>query len=99
MPRFKSINFYQNKPKIKLFLPKKIFFFDRLELRTRTLNGIRPALPNWNATDDKNVIKKTIVSSVSSSIFAYNSTRVQQKLTIILIQGIWASQFNFCQPI
>ena len=26
MPRIKSINFYQNKPKIKLFLQKKIFF-------------------------------------------------------------------------
>ena len=29
MPRFKSINFYQNKPKIKLFLQKnKIKFFE-----------------------------------------------------------------------
>ena len=26
MPRINSINFYQNRPKIKLFLPKKIFF-------------------------------------------------------------------------
>ena len=26
MPRFKSINFYQNKPKIKLVLQKKVFF-------------------------------------------------------------------------
>ena len=32
--------------------------------------------PNWNATNDKNVTKKTIVSSVSVSfsIFVYNST-------------------------
>ena len=26
MPRFKSINFYQNKPKITLFLPKNLKF-------------------------------------------------------------------------
>ena len=36
--------------------------------------------PNSNATNDKNVTKKTIVSSVlvSFSTFAYNSTRIQQ---------------------
>ena len=28
-PDFKSINFYQNKAKIKLFLQKKNFFFER----------------------------------------------------------------------
>ena len=28
MPRINSINFYQNRPKIKLFLPKKQFFFE-----------------------------------------------------------------------
>ena len=33
MPRFNSINFYQNRLKIKLFLPKKYKFFERLELR------------------------------------------------------------------
>ena len=39
-----------------------------------------PGSPNWNATNDKNVSKKTIVSSVSVSfsIFVYNSTNVQQ---------------------
>ena len=26
MPRINGINFYQNRPKIKLFLPKKSFF-------------------------------------------------------------------------
>ena len=39
-PDFKSINFYQHKAKIKLFLQKKIFF-ERWGLRTRTPNGIR----------------------------------------------------------
>ena len=36
--------------------------------------------PNWNAPNDKNYTKKTIVSSVwvSFSIVAYNSTRVQK---------------------
>ena len=29
MPYFKSINFYQNKRKIKLFLQKKYEFFER----------------------------------------------------------------------
>ena len=33
MPRFNSINFYQNWPKIKLFLPKKYKMFERWELR------------------------------------------------------------------
>ena len=35
-PDFKSINFYQNKAKIKLFLQKKINFFERWGLRTQT---------------------------------------------------------------
>ena len=55
----------------------------------RSQGGRGPGLPQIlkkNATNDKNVTKKTIVSSVSFSIFAYNSTRVQQTLTIILIQ-------------
>ena len=30
MPRFNTINFYQNKPKIKLFLPKKMQNFRAL---------------------------------------------------------------------
>ena len=30
MPRFESINFYQNKPEIKLFLQKKNFFWGAL---------------------------------------------------------------------
>ena len=29
MPRFNSINFYQNRPKIKIFLPKKYKIFER----------------------------------------------------------------------
>ena len=37
MPRINSINFYQNRSKIKLFLPKKNFFFERW--------GIRPPHP------------------------------------------------------
>ena len=39
-----------------------------------------PEPPNWNANNDKNVTKKTIVFSVSVpfSIISYNSTRVQQ---------------------
>ena len=41
MPDFKSINFYQNKAKIKLFLQKKIIFFERWGLRTQTPNGTR----------------------------------------------------------
>ena len=42
--------------------------------------GGAQAPPNWNATHDKNVTKKIVVSSasVSFSIFAYNSTLVQQ---------------------
>ena len=40
-PDFKSIDFYQNKAKIKLFLQKKKIFFERLGLRTQTPNGIR----------------------------------------------------------
>ena len=40
-PDFKSINFYQNKAKIMLFLQKKKFFFERWGLRTQTPNGIR----------------------------------------------------------
>ena len=47
----------------------------------------RPSPPNWNATKDKNVTKKIIVCSVSFRILAHNSTREQQYLTIILIQG------------
>ena len=39
-----------------------------------------PPPPNLNATNDKNVAKKTIVSF---SIFAYKSTRVQQYLTTL----------------
>ena len=37
MPRINGINFYQNRPKIKLFLPKKQFFFECW--------GIRPPHP------------------------------------------------------
>ena len=37
MPRIDSINFYQNRPKIKLFLPKKEKYFERL--------GIHPPHP------------------------------------------------------
>ena len=33
MPRFNTINFYQNRPKIKLFFPKKIQNFHALEAR------------------------------------------------------------------
>ena len=38
----------------------------------------RGPAPHWNPTNDKNVTKKTIVSSVFFSIFASNTTRVQQ---------------------
>ena len=40
-PDFKSINFYQTKAKIKLFLQKQKNFFERWGLRTQTPNGIR----------------------------------------------------------
>ena len=45
----------------------------------RGAQGAR-APPNWNATNNKNVTKKTIVSfvSVSFSNFAHKSTRIQQ---------------------
>ena len=34
MPRINGINFYQNRSKIKLFLPKKKFFFECWWIRT-----------------------------------------------------------------
>ena len=37
MPHFSSINFYQNRPKFKLFLPKKYEIFERW--------GLRPHIP------------------------------------------------------
>ena len=41
-----------------------------------------PGLLNWNATSDKNLPKNLVSSlSVSFSIFAYNSTRVQQQIS------------------
>ena len=42
--------------------------------------GGPPPHPNWDATNDRYVTKKTIVSSVSVSfgIFAYNSKCVEQ---------------------
>ena len=50
MPRINSINFYQNRSKIKLFLPKKIFFSsaggsDPHTLCLRRL-GVLPPDPN-----------------------------------------------------
>ena len=50
----------------------------------RGVQRARP-IPNWNNTNDKNVTKKPIVSSVSValSIFAYNSTRVKNQSTTI----------------
>ena len=36
-PRFKSIKFYQNIPKIKLFLQKNAYFFGWLGLRPKTV--------------------------------------------------------------
>ena len=51
MSHFKSINFYQNKPKIKLFL-QQTKFFECWELRLQALTGLRrigggaPKLPN-----------------------------------------------------
>ena len=54
---------------------------------------------NRNASKDKYGRKKTIVSSVSvsCSIFAYNSTRVQQYLPIIILatRSPGPPQFNF----
>ena len=49
MPRIISINFYQNRPKIKLFLPKKKFFFRELGIRPRhpmppVAGGLAPRL-------------------------------------------------------
>ena len=43
-----------------------------------------PGPLNRNATNDTNLTKKSLVSSVSVSfgIFAYNTTRLQQYLTI-----------------
>ena len=43
-----------------------------------------PGPLNRNATNDTNLTKKSLASSfsVSFSIFAYNSTRAQQQLTI-----------------
>ena len=40
MPRFKNINFHQNKPKIELFL-QKIKFFEYWGRIPQTLNGFR----------------------------------------------------------
>ena len=37
MPGFHSINFYQNRPKVKLFFPKKYKTFERW--------GLRPKIP------------------------------------------------------
>ena len=36
MPRFNSINFDQNRPKLKLFLPKEYEILKRWGLRTQT---------------------------------------------------------------
>ena len=50
MPRINSINFYQNRLKIKLFLPKKYKIFERWGIRPHTLSlrwlGALPSEPN-----------------------------------------------------
>ena len=60
---------------------------------TRSQEGFPggPGPINWNATNTK-IWKKRLVSSfsVSFSIFAYNSTRVQLQLTINKIDDQWA---------
>ena len=50
MPSFNSINFYQNRLKIKLFLPQKIKIFERWEPRLQAPMdpggwGLRPQIP------------------------------------------------------
>ena len=49
IPRFNSINFYQNRPKIKLFLLKKFKILERWGLRPRPHAtggcGLRPKTP------------------------------------------------------
>ena len=57
---------------------------------------------NWNATNDKNVTKKTIVSSVSIffSIFCVQQyTRTAVNNNNIDNQGAGPPQFNFCLSI
>ena len=41
MTRFNSINFYQNRPKVKLFLTKNYKSFERWGLRPQTPNCLR----------------------------------------------------------
>ena len=42
MPRFNSINSYQNRPEIKLFFAKKCKIFDRRGLLHQTLATVPP---------------------------------------------------------
>ena len=72
--------------------------------RRRQGGGPRgPGHLNWNATNDKNLTKKPyFFIFISFSIFAYNSTRVQQQLTINNINGQGARRTplnQFFQPI
>ena len=50
MPRLKSIHFYQNKPRIKLFLQNKINFFEFRGLRPTMASGGALTPPNTALT-------------------------------------------------
>ena len=47
MPRFNSINFYQNRPKTELFLPKKYKNFESLGLHPQTSDTVPPLIANF----------------------------------------------------
>ena len=74
MSRFDSINFYQNKPKIELFLLKKRKIFEHWGLRPQTPKRSHPIAEFWlRAGLNKNtkVGRPHVHNSFYSSLFNF----------------------------
>ena len=97
---FEHLKFCWKTPETSRKICGHLFCFPHLEHRSRQGeegHGYRPPHFYWNFTNDKNVTKKLIVSSVSVSFWHFSLTTVKQ-LTILKTKGPGPPQFNFCLP-
>ena len=68
---FKQLKFRWKTPETSRKICEHVFCFPHLEHRRTQGEGVGPPPRHWNFTNDKNMTKKPIVSSVSDSFLAF----------------------------
>ena len=95
---FELLKFRWKTPETSRKICEHLFCFPQLEYRRRQGEGGRLPFPNCNFTNDKNVTKKPIVSSVSFQHFSLTTVQliynIEDQGRRVPLNSIFASQFK-----